>query len=137
MAAQAEPSRRDRHRVLVVEDYEDTAQSMATLLKLYGFDVSIAGDGERAIVAACEYQPDAILLDLGLPRVDGFQVASTLRKDPSYKDTLIIAISGYGQAEDQQRSRAAGIDYQFLKPVDCGVLIELLSWPGLQSGLAS
>jgi CheY-like chemotaxis protein len=129
MILPAEANGHQRVRILLVEDYEDAAQSMAMLLKLHDYQVDIVRDGAQAIAAALLQRPDAILLDIGLPGVNGYQVASTLRQEASCKDTLIIAVSGYGQAEDQRRSREAGIDHHLLKPIDSEVLLELLPRP--------
>jgi CheY-like chemotaxis protein len=126
MIPPAEANGRKRFHILVVEDYEDAAQSLAMLLKLHGYQVDIARNGTQAIAAALHQRPDAILLDIGLPGGGGYRVASTLRQEASCKDTLIIAISGYGQAEDRRRSREAGIDHHLLKPVDSNVLLGLL-----------
>jgi CheY-like chemotaxis protein len=123
----AEADGRKRFHILVIEDYEDAAQSMAMLLKLHDYQVDIARDGAQAIAAALLQRPDVILLDIGLPGGgDGYRVASTLRQEAPCKDTLIIAVSGYGQAEDRRRSHEAGIDHHLLKPVESSVLLKLL-----------
>jgi CheY-like chemotaxis protein len=118
--------------ILLVEDYEDAAQSLALLLSLHGHEVIIARDGAQAIAAALHERPHFILLDIGLPGVNGYEVAATLRQQASCKDTVIIAVTGYGQAEDRRRSFAAGIDHHLLKPVDSDVLIGLMSRPNPQ-----
>jgi CheY-like chemotaxis protein len=133
MIPPAEANGRKRFHILVVEDYEDTAQSLAMLLKLHGHEVDIVCDGAQAITAALQQRPDVILLDIGLPGVNGYQVAATLRQEAWCKDTLIIAVSGYGQAEDVRRSREAGIDHHLLKPVDSEALLGLLSRPEPQA----
>jgi len=113
-------------RVLVVEDEPDTAESMALLLRLYGHEVEAARDGEEAVVAAWANPPDVVLLDLGLPKVDGWHVARRLRERPGLKRPFLVAISGYGRPEDRQHSQEAGIDLHLLKPVDPEYLQDIL-----------
>ncbi len=114
-------------RVLVVDDNIDSAQTMSTSLQLEGFEAEMAYDGETAIGRAVAFRPDLILLDIGLPGMSGFEVAHTLRVLPATKDALLIALSGYGQAEDRQRSRDAGLDHHLTKPVDPGTLHALFA----------
>jgi phosphotransferase system HPr (HPr) family protein len=112
--------------ILVVDDCRDTAESMAMWLKQLGHEVHIARDGIEAIEMAHREQPQYVLLDLGLPRLDGYQVAARLRKElPG--PLVIIAITGYGQEKDRRRALAAGCDHHFLKPVDSNALLALLS----------
>jgi CheY-like chemotaxis protein len=118
---------RRRARILLAEDYKDTAQSMAKLLELLGHEVLVVGDGPNAIAAAITWQPEIVLLDIGLPTLDGYEVARRLRHEESCKDIVIIAVTGYGQVDDLARSFAAGIDHHLLKPVLPGVLETLLS----------
>src|SRR5438132_1206352 len=94
-------------RILIVEDDADTADSMAILLRLYTHDVQIAWDGVTALRAALEGQPDVVLLDIGLPKLDGWQLARQIRSHITGKRPLLIAISGYGMQSDQLRSREA------------------------------
>jgi signal transduction histidine kinase len=105
-------------RVLVVDDNEDIADLMFVALGAAGYEVTLARDGEGALEAAASVRPDAVVLDLGLPGLDGFEVARRLRADPTQKGVLIIALSGYGQASDRQRSEEAGVDQHLVKPVD-------------------
>jgi CheY-like chemotaxis protein len=114
-------------RVLVVDDSVDTVESTARLLKLHGHEVQTACDASEAIAAALRWRPEFVLLDLGLPDIDGYQVALRIRQEASCQGTVLIALTGYGQPEDRQRSRAAGIAYHLLKPVDPGELLALLS----------
>jgi CheY-like chemotaxis protein len=130
------PGANARHpgeRILVVEDHEDVADSTARLLRLHGYEVQVARDGPEAITAALHWEPDFILLDIGLPGLDGYEVAERLRQEASLQKTVIIALTGYGQTEDRQRSREAGIDHHLLKPVDLAELLSLLSRPGATS----
>ena len=114
-------------RILIVEDDGDTAESMARLLRLFGYDVAVAREGHEAIDMAMRQRPDFVLLDLGLPGMDGYQVARNLKQQASCKDTVIIALTGYGLPEDRQRSCEAGIDHHLVKPVDHHVLLGLLA----------
>jgi CheY-like chemotaxis protein len=114
-------------RILVVEDHADSAKSMARLLNLLGHEVQVARDGPQAIASALDWRPAIILLDLGLPTMDGYEVATRLRQEASCRETVIIAVTGYGQPEDRQRCYATGIDHHLLKPVAPEVLLPLLS----------
>jgi two-component system CheB/CheR fusion protein len=105
-------------RILVVDDSADTAESMAELLKLEGHEVATSHDGRSAIEVAQSFKPQVVLLDIGLPGMDGLEVARRLRKSPTTEAVLLIAISGYGQVEDRQRSVAAGFDEHLIKPAD-------------------
>jgi CheY-like chemotaxis protein len=118
-----------RTHILVVEDDADTARSMALLLEHFGHEVEVARDGPQAIAAARRRRPDFVLLDLGLPLMDGHEVARRLRQEAGCRQSILIAVTGYGQEEDRQRSRMAGIDHHLLKPADPGVLLPLLSRP--------
>ena len=105
-------------RILVVDDNADSTETMSILLKLSGHEVDVAGDGESALEAAGKFQPDIILLDVGLPGMHGYQVAQRLRSQPENKNVVIVALTGYGQEQDRQRAIEAGFDYHFVKPVD-------------------
>jgi PAS domain S-box-containing protein len=113
-------------RVLIVDDSVDTARGLARLLKLVGHEVRTAHDGHAAIEAVRDFHPDVVLMDIGLPEVDGYQVAERLRREESCKAT-IIAISGYGQEEDRRRSREAGFDQHLVKPLDFEALLAVLA----------
>ncbi|HEV2856105.1 MAG TPA: ATP-binding protein [Thermoanaerobaculia bacterium] len=114
-------------RLLVVDDSQDTAEMMSALLSLDGHDVWTAHSGPAALEAAAAHRPDAIVLDIGLPGLDGYQVAQRLRQDPAMKGVTLIAASGYGQEADRQRAREAGFDYHLVKPVDPRRLQEILA----------
>ncbi len=114
-------------RVLIVEDNVDTARGMARLLTLIGHEVATAHDGFAALDVARRFAPECILLDIGLPGMDGYEVASRLRREECCKDALIVAISGYSQDEDRRRSKAAGFDHHLIKPLDHDALLALLS----------
>jgi two-component system CheB/CheR fusion protein len=115
-----------RHRVLVVDDNVDSADSLATLMYLSGHETRIAYDGEEALAAAEEFRPEVILLDIGLPKVHGFGVCRGVREKPWGEDVVIVALTGWGQDEDRQRSQEAGFDRHIVKPVDYQALTELL-----------
>ena len=114
-------------RILVVDDSADTAESMAELLRFDGHQVATTQDGRNAVEAAKTFKPEVVLLDIGLPGMDGLEVARRLRKLPATETALLIAISGYGQAEDRQRSIAAGFDEYLIKPADPARLSALIA----------
>ncbi|HZX77988.1 ATP-binding protein [Lysobacter sp.] len=113
-------------RILVVDDRIDCADSMADVLRMHGHQVQTAHDGASALEQAGLLRPHVVLLDLGLPDIDGFEVARRLRQDPGHAAVRLIAISGYGQPGDVQRAREAGFDRHFIKPVAVTDLIETL-----------
>ncbi|MFO0953703.1 MAG: response regulator [Isosphaeraceae bacterium] len=119
-----------RLRLLVVDDSVDTARGVTRLLQRLGHEVTAVHDGRAAVEAARGIVPDCVLLDIGLPVLDGYQVARALRDDERLRDTVIIAVSGYGQAEDRRRSRAAGFNHHLIKPVSLDTLVSLLSLCG-------
>ncbi len=116
-------------RILVVDDSVDTARGMVRLLKLLGNEAVTVHDGYAAIETARTFRPDFVLLDIGLPGMNGYEVARALRQDELLKKAVIIAVSGYGQEEDRRRSRAAGFDHHLVKPVDFDSLISLIGRP--------
>lgn len=113
-------------RVLIVEDNRDSAFMLQRLLKAYGFEATVAYDGAEGVERARADRPDIILCDIGLPKMDGFAVASELRKSPELADTRMIAVTGYGSEEDRRRSREAGFSAHLLKPVDLEDLLKHL-----------
>ena len=113
-------------RVLVVDDNIDSAEAMTASLRIEGHDADVAYDGETAIAKAKSSEPDAVLLDIGLPGLSGLEVARALRILPETRHALLIALSGYGQIEDRQRSLEAGLDHHLTKPVDPRTLSSLL-----------
>jgi CheY-like chemotaxis protein len=114
-------------RVLVVDDNLDNAGGLSRLLKLLGHDVREAHDGRAAIDVARAHRPEVVLLDIGLPGMDGYEVASRLRSDECCSEALIVAVSGYGQPEDLRRAKEAGFDHHLVKPVDYDALITLFA----------
>jgi CheY-like chemotaxis protein len=105
-------------RVLVVNDYPDNVESMALLLRLYGHDVAVALGGAAALRAAQAQQPDAVLLDISMPGMDGYQVARRLRAMFRDKPLLLVAITAHGFEEDRRRCEEAGFDLHLVKPAD-------------------
>jgi signal transduction histidine kinase/CheY-like chemotaxis protein len=114
-------------RILVVDDNRDSAKSLAMLLKISGHQVHMEHDGEAAIDAALDQRPDVVILDIGLPGRDGYEVAQTLRHDDRTREAYIVAISGYNQEEDRRKAREAGFNAHFVKPVDVDELLSLLA----------
>jgi PAS domain S-box-containing protein len=116
-------------RILVVDDNRDSAEMTAALLQAHGHAVRTAFDGGEALARAGEFRPDAILLDIGLPGLDGYEVARRVRSDPAFQGVRLIAVSGYGQQKDRDRSSAAGFDAHLVKPVDPQAVLDLLREP--------
>ena len=127
-AADVKPAQR---RILVVDDNADAARTLAELARRWNYDVRIARDGAAALELAGEYHPDVVLLDIGLPKMSGYQVATRLRQQPDFQKTLLVAMTGYGQDEDRRRSREAGFNLHLVKPVPPDVLQNLLAQPNL------
>jgi CheY-like chemotaxis protein/two-component sensor histidine kinase len=125
--AEASPPTGPSLRVLVVDDNVDTAESMAMLLKASGHDTRTAHDGPTGLKAVIDYGPDVVLLDIGLPELDGFQVAKRIREHPKHKNAVLVAMTGYGQEADCQQSREAGFDHHLVKPADFGKVQQILA----------
>ncbi len=111
-----------RRRILVVDDNVDSAESLAMMLKLLGNEVRTAHDGPSALAVAAAFLPDVVLLDIGMPGMDGLEVARRLRQMPSLRKAVLIAQTGWGQEEDRRRSVQAGFDHHLTKPVDAAAL---------------
>jgi two-component system, sensor histidine kinase len=135
--SQQTQAKRHAARVLVVEDNVDAALTLADLLTLWGYEVRVVHDGLAALEVAPVYRPEAVLLDIGLPKMDGYGVARWLRAQPPLAGVLIVGVTGYGQERDRQLSREAGFDHHLVKPVDLGLLRRLLEEAGQEPGLAS
>ena len=114
-------------RVLVVDDNVDAAEMLATLLEMNGYAVQVEFDGASALAAALREPPTVALLDIGLPDMDGHELARRLRAQPATAGAVLVALTGYGQAEDQQRAREAGFDHHMVKPADLDRLLTLLA----------
>jgi CheY-like chemotaxis protein len=126
VAAASEAADDGSRRILVVEDNPDVASTMRDFLQLSGHQVEIACTGNEGVRAAHVFHPDVVLCDLGLPGMDGFEVAAELRRDPETASAQIIAITGYGGDEDRRRSKEAGFDLHLTKPVDPAQLRQVL-----------
>lgn len=114
-------------RVLVVDDNVDTAESLLTLLEVCGHEVRAVHTGADAVRVAGEFRPDAVLLDIGLPDVDGFEVARRLRAAPEHRDALLVAATGFNRPRDRDRATEAGFDCYLVKPFDPTGLSQLLA----------
>ena len=122
-----------RRRILVVDDKRSIAQSLEVLLRNLGQEVYTAYDGLAALEMARQHRPDFVLLDIGLPIMDGYEVARRCREEPSLQGVTLVAMTGYGQDSDRQRSQEAGFDAHLVKPVSLQDLMRLLTQPGMGS----
>jgi len=134
-AREGERRRNDliRFKIMVVDDHHDAADSLATLLRLLGHQVRVAYDGASALETATLFRPQVALLDIGMPGMDGFELATRLRREPALEQILMIALTGYGRDEDRQRSRDAGFNAHLVKPVDIATLNALVAQFGAGS----
>ena len=122
----SKPTRSPKRRLLVVDDNVDAATSLAILLGRMGHDVSTAYDGIEAVQAAAAYRSDIVLLDIGLPKMNGYEAAREIRRQPGGNNITLIALTGWGQEEDKRRAAEAGFDHHITKPVDVRALGRLL-----------
>ncbi len=113
---QQEPSRPSGHRLLVVDDNQDAAVSLAMLLRLQGHEVRVAHTGPAALEMTKGYVPDVVFLDIGMPGMDGYEVARRLRQQPGLENVVLAALTGWGQQEDRRRTAEAGFDHHLVKP---------------------
>jgi signal transduction histidine kinase/DNA-binding response OmpR family regulator len=114
-------------RILLVDDNTDGAESLATLLRLAGHETRVAHDGPEALGTAADFRPQVVVLDIGLPGMDGYEVARRLRADPKLGMVVLVAVTGYGRDRDRQRSREAGFDHHLVKPVEFAQLLHVLT----------
>jgi PAS domain S-box-containing protein len=121
------PGQSPERRILIVDDNVDSAESLAMLLEITGNKTFVAHDGAEAVEAIEKHRPEVVLLDIGLPKLDGHEVCRHVREQPWGKDIVIIALTGWGQEDDRRRSKAAGFDGHLVKPVDYDKLLALLS----------
>jgi signal transduction histidine kinase len=128
-AVPASVRQQPRRRVLVVDDNVDAAKSLAMLLQLMGHATETAYSGPTGLAAAREFHPDVIILDIGLPGMDGYEVARRLRCEPGLSTTLLVALTGWGTEEDKRRAIHAGFDYHLTKPADAETITEILAKP--------
>ena len=125
--AAVQPPRKVSRRILVVDDNQDSASSLAALLKLTGNQTQTASDGREAVAAALTFQPEVVLLDIGLPILNGYDACRQIRAQPGGARILLIALTGWGQDEDRRKSKEAGFDAHLVKPVDHDELMKLLA----------
>ena len=114
-------------RVLVVDDNEDAANSLAMILKLGGHETASVYTAVDALERAAAFRPDVVLLDIGLPGMDGYEVAQKMRELPGLRDIRLVAVTGYGRSDDRMRARDAGFDDHLTKPVEFAVLERTLA----------
>ena len=130
--ARARPQEAGKPKVLLIEDNDDGREMMATMLASFGYPVLQAGDGLEGVRVACAERPDVALVDIGLPGIDGYEVARRLRQEAATHGIRLIALTGYGLAEDQRRVLEAGFDLHLVKPVELNALLEQLADPALR-----
>ncbi|MBF6569228.1 MAG: response regulator [Candidatus Binataceae bacterium] len=122
-----EPAGQPRElKILVVDDDRDGAESLAILLQLSGHQVRLAYDGKQALTIAREFIPNVALIDLGLPMMNGFEVARLIRQEPALNTTVLVALTGYGREDDKRESVKAGFDHHLVKPTDFNALEQVL-----------
>jgi CheY-like chemotaxis protein len=124
-------------RILVVEDSADTAESLRTLVSVWGHEARIAPDGPAALDAVCDFLPDVVLLDIGLPGMDGWDVAARLRQAPELARCVLIVLSGFAAESDVQRSRAVGCACHLAKPANPDELRRMLTCIAITRSLES
>jgi CheY-like chemotaxis protein len=124
-------------RILVVDDNRDSAVSLCTMLRLMGNETYTAFDGAAGLQAADHLRPDLIVLDIGLPKMSGYDVARRIREQSWGRDMVLVALTGWGQREDRRRSQLAGFNYHFVKPIDVSELKRLLGIEPVQSNLTT
>jgi CheY-like chemotaxis protein len=116
-----------RFRILVVDDNQDSALSLAMMLSIMGHETRTANDGESAVTAAENFLPEVVLLDIGLPKLNGYEVAQRIREQAWGASMFLIAVTGWGQEEDRQRSSEVGLNVHMVKPVEPAALERLLA----------
>ncbi|WP_334189919.1 response regulator [Noviherbaspirillum sp.] len=115
-----------QRRILIVDDNVDAAESLGELLKVCGHDIHIAHDGASAISEALRLRPEAVILDIGLPAMNGYEVAQRLRLDVGLNASLLVALTGYAEDSDRISAQKAGFDHYFAKPLDINKLVSVL-----------
>ena len=113
---------RPAQRVLIVDDNEDACALLAGLLAAHGYEVEMAGEADDALLIATRFRPQVVVLDIGLPGIDGWELARRLRGISGLEQIRLVALTGYGSERDRQRSREAGIDEHLLKPIGVALL---------------
>ena len=125
-----------QRRILLIEDDDDARDSMAELLRLDGHDVKVASNGNDGVTSASSSSPEVVLIDIGLPDIDGYEVARRLRSNPTTARLRLVAVTGYGTQEDRKRALAAGFDEHLAKPVEPDELDALLQQAAGRAGVA-
>lgn len=120
-------------RVLVVDDNESSAMTLTWAMELYGYEVRTCFDGKAAIEVAHQFKPEVVLLDIGMPIMDGFEVCRQLRSSPDLSGLRVVAQTGWGDAETRRKTEAAGFDDHMTKPIDLDELLKLLTVDDLPS----
>lgn len=128
---------RSRPRILLVDDQPDIVESLALLLRTSGYSLHTAEDGVSAVQIADTLRPDVMVIDLGMPRMDGYQVARWVRQQPWGTRATLIAVTGWGQESDRRRTLDAGFDAHLVKPVDLDALIRLIDVSSSTAGTSS
>jgi len=114
-------------RVLIVDDNVDLAMTLGMLVRASGHEIRIVHDGMAVLEAALNHRPHVVLLDIGLPGLNGFEVAKQLRQQPEFQKALLVAMTGYGQESDRQRSHEAGFDHHLVKPANFGQVLQIFA----------
>ncbi|MBM4299679.1 MAG: response regulator, partial [Deltaproteobacteria bacterium] len=131
------PAARSR-RILVADDFPQSAETLARLLRHDGSEVRIAQDGAEAFETAADFRPDVVVLDIAMPKLNGYEAARKIRSQPWGKQMLLVALTGWGQQQDRQRTREAGFDAHLTKPVNYSAIMDLLAkLPATPAGTAS
>ncbi len=125
---QSKPLRKSRsHRILVVDDNKSAAEMLSRVLKMMGHEIELAHDGLEALQTARAMRPELILMDLGMPKLSGYEAAKRIRAEFWGRDIVLVALTGWGQDEDKQRTKDAGFDYHLTKPTEPAMLQDLLA----------
>jgi CheY-like chemotaxis protein len=114
-------------RLVIADDLQDNTDSLADLLRLLGHEVKTAYDGAEAVEAVAAFKPEAVLLDIGMPKLDGYEACRRIRATPDGRDLIIVALTGWGQSIDRERTRNAGFTQHLVKPVDYLTLLSVLN----------
>jgi CheY-like chemotaxis protein len=123
---QVKETRAKKCRLLIADDLKDSADTLAMMLKMMGHEVHTAYDGEEAVAAAAQFQPDVVLLDIGMPKLNGYDACRQIRQQPGGKQMLLIALTGWGKEDDRRQTDQAGFDHHMVKPVDPAALMRLI-----------
>jgi CheY-like chemotaxis protein len=121
-----EPVAQVRRNILIADDNQDALESLALMLRLEGHEVHCASDGEEALALAGQRRPEIVVLDVGMPKLDGCEVARRIRAESWGRDAVLVALTGWGQEVDRRRSREAGFDMHLVKPVDPATICDML-----------